>query len=97
MEIALMPPRNRLQEIVYQTILPYYSPNILEEYNKVYPEIGSKLLEEIQKDIAHLEQSKIQWDKVIKFNNKISFESHLGKCGYNVSGKYLYKKGTSND
>ena len=90
--IVLMPPRNRLQEIVYQTILPYYSADILEKYNKISVGTGSKILEMIEKDISHLEESRKQWDKILKFNHKISFESHLQKCGYNVSGKYSYQK-----
>ena len=90
--IVLIPPRTRLQEIVYQTILPYYSADILEKYNKVSVGTGSKILDMIQKDISHLEESKKQWDKTLKFNQQVSFESHLGKCGYNVSGQYSYQK-----
>lgn len=86
-----MPPTNEIQEIVYQTILPHYSPNIIEEYNDVSPGIGNKIYDMIQNDIKHLNESKERWNKMKSsfFFSKPSFKEHLSKCGYNTSGKYL--------
>lgn len=79
-----MPPRNRIQEIVYQTNLPYYSSSILEEYEAVASGVGEKILEELSKDIAHLEGSSKKW------KNSKDFERHLSRVGYNISGEYRY-------
>jgi hypothetical protein len=88
MSLSLFPPRTRIQQIVYQTLLPYYSSSILEEYNQSYDHLGSNLLEMIEKDVEYLESSFKRWQSFTP-NSMKSFEHHLKKCGYNVSGQYM--------
>lgn len=90
-------PKNEIEKISYQTILPYYDPEIINEYNKVSPGIGDQILNMIQKDIDHLNQSKKCFEKINKaffvfFPIKKSWKEHLAKCGWNVSGQYAEKR-----
>lgn len=90
-------PKNEIEKISYQTILPYYDPEIINQYNKVYPGMGDKVLEMIQKDIDHLSKSKECFDKMNKaffglFPTRRSWKEHLANCGWNISGKYAEKR-----
>lgn len=110
MILVLMPPRDRVQEIAYQTILPYYSPKILCEYQVLGNTIAEGINRLLQDEITHLYFSKKQWEKLDKINKSIfgalsffklhntkeydnkTWEEHLGKCGFNVSGFYKYQE-----
>ena len=85
--MKLKPPKTEIEIIAYQTILPYYRPGLLEEYELVVPGSGAKIFAELNHDIDHLIQSKKKWDA--HFPNK-SWTEHLKNFGYNISGKYQY-------
>lgn len=97
MSLSLFPPKTRIQEIAYQTTLPYYSSTILEEYESVMPGSGERIFNMILKDIEHLENSKVKWEEmeskiIFSVSKRITFEQHLARCGFNTSGKYMGKK-----
>jgi len=86
-------PESEIEKISYQTILPYYDPEIINEYNKLSSGTGDKILNMIQKDIDHLNQSKKDFEKINKsffgfFPIRQSWKEHLASCGWNVSGQY---------
>jgi len=86
MSLILNKPQSRIEEIVYQTILPYYSEDILEKYESVAPGLGQKILDSLNSEVYHLENSKAQW---IEFGDIKSWEPHLEACGYNVSKRFF--------
>lgn len=80
---TLPEPKNKIEEIAYQTILPYYDPEILNEYNKVVPGSGERLWQMIKMEIQTIKESKKALGKSEK-----EWMRHAGKMGWNVSGKY---------
>lgn len=92
--VKLPPPKNEIEEIAYQTLLPYYDPEILNEYNKVHPGMGNRILSMLRKDIDHLENSKKNYEILNKLSVNLYFDKncwkrHLKMFGWNVSGQYL--------
>ena len=91
-------PKDEIEKISYQTILPYYDPELINEYNRVVSGMGDGILKMLQEDIDHLKSSKKTFDALKLgalgkvFGPKISWKSHIKRCGWNVSGRYSYKK-----
>jgi hypothetical protein len=88
--IELPPPANEIEIIAYQTLLPYYNPQILMDYEKVAEGYAQQIFDSLQADIKSLNSSQKKWK-----NAKIEqdWKEHLKNCGYNVSGNYRHEKG----
>lgn len=63
-KIILMPPRDRVQEIAYQTILPYYHPEVIEEYRSIGSDFPERINKMLQDEINHLYDSQKRWNKI---------------------------------
>jgi uncharacterized membrane protein len=85
--MKLNPPQNKVETIAYQTLLPYYSPDLIERYEAVVPGTGKRIFTALQESIAHLTESQKKWERIFP---KKSWTKQLKKFGYNISGKYAY-------
>lgn len=81
--LFLAPPKNRIEEISYQTILPKYYATILQEYENISAGSGQRLMEMIKSDIENLCRSKSNW--INHFGTEDGWEAHLQKCRWNIN------------
>jgi hypothetical protein len=86
--IALPAPETEIDLIAYQTILPYYHPNLIQEYEKVAKGAGVQILKLLSNEIKFLNKSKSNWEATKTHKEWIH---SLGEMGYNITGQYLYK------